>query len=69
MIFKTDYCLMQVKSVAECSKDIILQYFWNFIKLPVVIKTFVLSIFVRPFYIGFTVQYLQKVWAHLILKL
>ena len=27
----------------------------TFIELPVVIKTFVLSIFERPFYIGFTV--------------
>ena len=28
----------------------------TFIKLPFVIKTFVLSIFERPFYTGFTVQ-------------
>ena len=27
MVFKTDYCLMQVKSIAECSKGSILQYF------------------------------------------
>ena len=27
MIFKTDYRLMQVKSIAECSKGSILQYF------------------------------------------
>ena len=27
MVFKTDYCLMQVKSIAECSKWSILQYF------------------------------------------
>ena len=26
-IFKTDYCLMQVKSLTECSKGSILQYF------------------------------------------
>ena len=25
---KTNYCLMQVKSIAECSKGSILQYFW-----------------------------------------
>ena len=36
---------MQVKSIAECS----------FIKLPFVIKIFVLSILVWPFYTGFTV--------------
>ena len=28
MVFKTDYRLMQVKSIAECSKGSILQYFW-----------------------------------------
>ena len=26
-VFKTNYCLMQVKSIAECSKGNILQYF------------------------------------------
>ena len=50
-----DYHLMQVKSIAECS-------FWEhsailstFIKLPFVIKIFVLSIFEWPLYTGFTV--------------
>ena len=28
MIFKTNYLLMQVKSIAECSNGSILQYFW-----------------------------------------
>ena len=27
LVFKTDYCLMQVKSIAECSKGSFLQYF------------------------------------------
>ena len=27
MVFKTDYCLMQVKSIAQCSKESLLQYF------------------------------------------
>ena len=36
MVFKTDYRLMQVKSIAEYSK--------TFIKPPFVFKTFVLSI-------------------------
>ena len=40
---------MQVKSIAESA---ILS---TFIKLPFVIKIFVLSIFEWPFYIGFTV--------------
>ena len=28
LVFKTNYRLMQVKSIAECSKESILQYFW-----------------------------------------
>ena len=52
---KTNYCLMQVKSIAECYKGNILQYVSTCSKLPFVIKTFVLSIFERPFYRGFTV--------------
>ena len=45
---------MQVKSIAEYSKghSVILS---TFIKLPVVFKIFVLSIFEWPFYTGFTV--------------
>ena len=27
LVFKTNYCLIQVKSIAECSKGSILQYF------------------------------------------
>ena len=66
MVFKTDYRLMQVKSIAECSLIAGQKYcrrlqrehsaiLLTFIKLPVVIKTFVLSIFEWPFYTGFTV--------------
>ena len=42
MVFKTDYRLVQVKSIAECSKEhsAILS---TFIKLPDVTKAFVLS--------------------------
>ena len=48
---------MQVKSIAECSKggDIPLEHsaiLSSFIKLPFVIKIFVLSIFEWPFYTG-----------------
>ena len=53
MIFKTDYRLMQVKSICNMLQA--------FIKLPVVIKTFVLSIFEKPFYTGFTVVKLDMV--------
>ena len=49
MAFKTDYRLIQVKSIAECSGAL------N--KLPFVIKTYVLSIFEWQFYTGFTVLY------------
>ena len=47
MVFKTNYRLMQVKSIAECSTILS-----TFIKLPFVIKIFVLSIFEWPFYTG-----------------
>ena len=42
--FKTNYRLMQVKSIAECSAILL-----TFIKLPFVIKIFILSIFEWPF--------------------
>ena len=45
--FNTDYRLMQVKTIAECSKG-------TFIKLPFFIKIFVLSIFDWLLRIGFT---------------
>ena len=47
LVFKTNYYLMQVKSIVEYSPS-------TFIKLPFVIKIFVLSIFEWPFYTGFT---------------
>ena len=56
LVFKTDNCLMQVKSIAECSA--ILQ---TFIKLPFAIKTFVLSIFEWPLKTGFTVLRLAMI--------
>ena len=46
---------MQVKSIAECSKGEHSAILSTFIKLPFVIKIFVLSIFGWPFYAGFTV--------------
>ena len=48
---------MQVKSTAECSKGSILQYIQPYIKLPFVIKIFVLSIYEWPFYTCFTVWF------------
>ena len=49
MVLKTNYRLMQVESIAFCNTSTI-------IKLPVVIKLFVLSIFEWPFGKGFTVR-------------
>ena len=56
IVFKTNNCLMQVKSIAECSHG------WEHsavlltcIKLPNGVKTFVLSLFEWPLKTGFTV--------------
>ena len=51
---------MQVKSIAECSKGSILQYFRPTLSYKFVIKIFVLSIFELPFYTGFTVKCTNK---------
>ena len=56
MVSKTNYCLMQVKSIAECSKGEHSAILLAFIKLPFVIKSFILPIFECPFYTGFTVH-------------
>ena len=49
LFFKNNYRLMHVRSIAECSKESILQYFWPLLlKLSFVIKIFVLSIFKWP---------------------
>ena len=45
VFFKTDYRLMQVKSIAECSKGSILQYFRPSLSYHFYIKTFIFSIF------------------------
>ena len=52
--FKTNYSLMQVKSIAECSNGSILQYFRPSLSYRV-IKIFVLSIFEWPLKTGFTI--------------
>ena len=51
LVFKTDYRLMQVKSIAEHSALLS-----TFIKLLHVIKIFVLSILEWPLKTGFTVN-------------
>ena len=55
LVFKTDYHLMQVKSIAECSKEEHSAILSTFIKLPYVIQILILSIFEWPFYTSFTV--------------
>ena len=42
LVLKANYCLMQVKSIAECSKHSAILL--TFIRLPFAIKTLVLSI-------------------------
>ena len=51
---------MQVKSIAECSKGEHSAIPLTYIKLPIVIKIFVLSIFEWLFYTGFTVVGTQE---------
>ena len=53
MVFKTDYGLMLVESIAECSKGSILQYFRT--SLSYQLDQNVLFIFEGLFYTGFTV--------------
>ena len=57
LVFKTNFRLMQVESIAECSK-VPLEHsaiFLTCIKLPFVITIFVLSSFEWLFYTDFTV--------------
>ena len=58
LVFKTNYLLMQVNSIAEYSAILL-----TFIKLPIVIKIFVLSIFEWLFYTGFTIPRITF-WYH-----
>ena len=54
MVFNINYCLMQVKSIAECSNDF---------------KTFVMSIFVWPLKTGFTVPWSLKLKESIMSKI
>ena len=45
---------MQVKSIAECSKGSILQYYRPSLSYQLSLSSFVLSIFEWPFYTDFT---------------
>ena len=53
VVFKTNYGLMKVKSIAEILS--------TFIKLSFVIKLFILSICGWPFYTGFTVLQINRI--------
>ena len=50
MVFKTNYSLVNVKIIAEYSKGEHSVILSTFIKLPFVVKIFVLSTFESPFY-------------------
>ena len=52
LVFKTNYRLMQVKSIAECYPLEPYAILSTFIKLSIVIKIFILSIFEWPFDTG-----------------
>ena len=65
MVFKTDYRLMQVKSIAECSKGSILQYFRPTLSYHLSFRHLFLSILRRPFYTGFNIV---DIWVPFILS-
>ena len=54
LVFKTSYRLMQVKSIAECSKGSILQYFQPSLSYHLPLRSLLISIFEWLFYTGFT---------------
>ena len=58
IVFKTDFRLMHVKSIAELKRILL-----TFIKLPFFFKTFVLSIFEWLFKTGSTVVNMIKMGA------
>ena len=63
LVFKTNYCLMQVESIAECSKRGILQYFRPSLSYRLSLRSlFCLFFFEWPFNTGFTVY--LKVSVH-----
>ena len=64
MFFKTDYRLMQVKGIAEMLHREHSAILLTFIKLPVVLKTFVLSILEWPVYTGYTVNKACQIHFH-----
>ena len=70
MVFKTNYCLMQVKSIIcripQGEHSAILS---TFIKLPFVIKIIILSMFDWPFYACFTVVFYFCTCAYLLFNM
>ena len=63
-VFKIDYCLMQVKSIAKYAPREHFAILSTCIKLPSVFKTFVLSIFEWLLKTGFTVI-LMLTWINM----
>ena len=56
LVFKTNYRLMQVKSIAECSKGSILQYFWPLLSYHLPLRFF----FEWPLKTGFTGPFISS---------
>ena len=54
VVFKTDYCLMQVKSIAECSKGSILQYFRPSLSYSLLFRSLLCSVVPRSRFLGDT---------------
>ena len=55
LVFKTDYLLMQVKSIAECPKRSILLYFRPALSYHLSLRLLFFPIFEWPLKTGFTV--------------
>ena len=62
MDFKTDYPLMQVKSIVECSKGSILQYFRPSLSYHLSLRPLFCLFFEWQFFTGFTVCSILYEW-------
>ena len=61
--FKTNYRLMQVKSIAECFTESILQYFQPSLSYQLSLRSLFCLFFEWPFYTGLTVHHETKKMA------
>ena len=63
--FKTDYRLMQVNSIAECSNGSILQYFRPSLSYHLPLRSFCCLFFEWPLKTGFTVNVFMYDYIHM----